>query len=187
MAMTTRLLHLVARILVLAISLAASPAGADERSYPLADRGRFQLDVPAAWKDEVQRPRPDLPPTLRFTPRQGAAFEVLVTPIWRMRADAPPVTKETLRQSVEQSIGPVRSSAVEKTIPVLELNGASGPGYYFKVTDRASKPDEYKYMSQGMLKVAELTVTFTILTNDGQEAVAKEALAMLAGARHAQP
>ena len=38
-----------------------------------------------------------------------------------------------------------------------------------------------------MLKVSELTVTFTILTNDGQDQVKPQALDMLKSAVHAQP
>jgi hypothetical protein len=39
-------------------------------------------------------------------------------------------------------------------------------------------------MTQGMLGLGEVRVTFTILTNDGHEAADKAALAMLRAARH---
>ena len=42
-------------------------------------------------------------------------------------------------------------------------------------------------MTQGMLKVSDLVVTFTILTNDGQEQVPRDALSMLTSAVHIQP
>jgi hypothetical protein len=76
---------------------------------------------------------------------------------------------------------------VETNIGVIEFAGSSGPGFYFSVTDRAPKPDEYKFMTQGMLKVSDLVMTFTILTNDGQEQIARDALAMLRSAIHVQP
>jgi hypothetical protein len=56
------------------------------------------------------------------------------------------------------------------------------PGFYFAATDRAPKPDEYKFLTQGVVRVGELSVTFTILTNDGQDAVVKQALDALKGA-----
>ena len=62
--------------------------------------------------------------------------------------------------------------------------GASGPGYYFTATDRAPKAGEYKYLLQGMVKVSELVVTFTILTNAGQEPIAHQALSMIKSAVH---
>jgi hypothetical protein len=57
-----------------------------------------------------------------------------------------------------------------------------GPGFYFSATDRAPKPDEYKFLTQGVVRVGELSVTFTILTNDGQDAVVKQALDALKSA-----
>ena len=65
----------------------------------------------------------------------------------------------------------------------MEFSGRSGPGYCFSATDRAPQPGEYKYLTQGIVRVGELSVTFTILTNDGQEAVVKQALEALKGAR----
>jgi hypothetical protein len=64
----------------------------------------------------------------------------------------------------------------------VEFQGRSGPGFYFSATDRAPKPGEYKFLTQGIVRVGELSVTFTILTNDGQEAVVKQALEALKGA-----
>jgi hypothetical protein len=58
----------------------------------------------------------------------------------------------------------------------------NGHTRYFSATDRAPKPGEYKFMTQGMLQVGELSVTFTILTNEGQELVIKQALDALKGA-----
>ena len=70
------------------------------------------------------------------------------------------------------------------TILIKELKGPSAIGYYFSVTERSPKPGEYKYMTQGMLRVGELVPTFTILTNDGAESVVADSLAMLQGAIH---
>ena len=63
----------------------------------------------------------------------------------------------------------------------MEFQGRSGPGFY-SATDRAPKPGEFKFLTQGIVRVGELAVTFTI-PNDGQEAVVKQALeALLKGA-----
>jgi hypothetical protein len=162
---------------------AALAQSAPQKRYALPERGALQMNVPAGWKDEVQSPQQkDLPPTISFSPVQGQPFAVLVTPIWRARADIPEPTRETILKQVQGLIEGTRSQAVEKDVKPLEIKGASGPGYYYSVTDRAPKPGEFKHMTQGMVKAGELLVTFTILTNDGQQDVAQAALAMLRGA-----
>ena len=105
----------------------------------------------------------------------------------RMSRTSPVSTKDSIRQQVERSADEAKSQAAEKTIRVIEFAGSSGPGYYFSATDRAPKPGEYKFVTQGMLKVSDLVVTFTILTNDGQEQVSRDALSMLKSAVHIEP
>ena len=78
----------------------------------------------------------------------------------------------------------IKSQAVEETLKIVELKGSSGRGYYFSATDKAPKPGEYKFMTQGILLVGELTVTFTILTNDNQKDTVNDALTMLRTATH---
>jgi len=156
-----------------------------EKKFALPQHGTFNVKAPSNWSDQLKQPPNNLPPTIRFSARDGAApFEVLITPIWRMRADIKLPSKEELRQRVEKAIDSVRGDAMEKTINVVELPGASGPGFYFAVTDKAPKPGEFKYMSQGMILVGELVTTFTILTNDGQTQITQSALSMLKGAEN---
>ena len=92
-----------------------------------------------------------------------------------------------MRSSVQRAIDEAKPDSVEQEIPIRELTGASGPGFYFSATDKAPKPGEYKYLTQGIVKVSDLTVTFAILTNDGQEQVAKDALDMVRSAAHLKP
>ena len=89
-----------------------------------------------------------------------------------------------MRAEVQQTAQQAQSQAVEAHIEVKELMGTSAKGYYFFATDRAPKPGEYKYMTQGILPVGELVVTFTVLTNDGQMPVVEAALEMLRRAVH---
>jgi hypothetical protein len=175
--------------LALAFFAAASACAADTaaRKYPLAQRGSLQMSVPATWADEVRTPPGGVPPTIMFRPRSAAPFEILVTPIWPARPDIPEATPEAMRSSVQRAIDEAKPDSVEQDIPIRELTGASGPGFYFSATDKAPKPGEYKYLTQSIVKVNDLTVTFTILTNDGQEQVAKDALDMVRSAAHLQP
>ena len=93
-------------------------------------------------------------------------------------------SEKRLRELETKAAERIKHQAVEKTIPLKEIRGTEGKGFYYFATDRAPKPGEYKYLNQGKLLVGELIVIFTILTNDGQEAVVSSALEMLKTARH---
>ena len=71
---------------------------------------------------------------------------------------------------------------VSPQIKLKEFAGTAGPGFQFFATDAAPGPGEFKYMTRGKLKVGDVSVTFTILTNEGQDAVVRSALAMLKSA-----
>ena len=172
---------------VAAVVCAEGASAQEERRYALADHGHLVLAVPAGWKDHVGRADPNLPPTILLRPGSGPVFQVLVTPIWPMKPGIARPTPQALKASVLKAAEGVKSQALEKAFDAIELKGRAAHGYYFKATDRAPKPGEFKYLSQGMLNVGELRVNFTILTNDGQEAKLQSALDMLRGARHAPP
>jgi hypothetical protein len=168
------------------ISVALAADGA-RKTYPVPDKTKLELSVPTAWKDEVREGDRGMPPTIVFAPREGQTFQVLVTPIWRPRPDVPVPTGAQIRDSVQRVADQMKTQAVEKELPVIEFKGATGPGYYFSATDKAPAPNEFKYLTQGMLLVGELAVTFSILTNDGQEKVRDDALAMLKAATQSRP
>ena len=172
---------------ILLFSVSLSVAGTEEttlQSYPLPDHGSLKLAVPKSWQEELQQPSNRLPPTMVFTPKSGSAFEILFTPMWPPRPDIPMPNAEEIKLKVENAASDVKPQAVEKVIPLKELKGTSGAGYYFSITDRAPEPDEYKYMTQGILRIGELLATFTILTNDGSGAVVLDALTMVRSASH---
>ena len=172
--------------LALLFALAVS-AVAHAKDYPVPDKTTLQLAVPATWKDEVREGDRGYPPTIIFMPREGPAFQVLVTPIWRPRPEIQIPTAEQIRNSVQRVADQMKTQSVERELPVVEFKGASGPGYYFSATDKAPAPEEFKYLTQGMLLVGELAVTFSVLTNDGQEKVKDDALAMLRSAAQKRP
>ena len=170
-------------VLLCLLSTAAVAAGElGIRSYPFPDRGRIQLNVPESWKDEIQQPANKMPPTITFRQKAGAPFEVVVAPIWPSEKDLPLTEEEGIRALVLQTAEVAQPEAVEEKIEIKKLDGLSGPGYYFSVTDRAPRPGEYKYMTKGMIRVGDLLVSFTILTNDNQRDIVTDAIAMLKSA-----
>src|SRR6267378_6063573 len=86
-----------------------------EKKFALPERGFLQMGVPTNWDDQIRQPPQASPPTIAFRARQGKPFEILVTPIWRPRADVPVATTDTIKQSVQRAADGVKSQAVEQT------------------------------------------------------------------------
>ena len=167
------------------VVFAADGGGARPQRYAVAQQGYLELLVPPEWRATVTQQKKQEPPTISFAARKGKPFIVTVTPILKTAETNAPTDKEALRKRVENDAQGIRLFAVEKDIKLTELEGTSGTGYYFFATD-AAPGKGYLYMTKGQLFVGDLTVMFTILTNDGQEGVARAALSMLKTARHAR-
>lgn len=162
----------------------AAKADRKELRYPLSDHGFFQIHVLSSWRDELRQPPDRLPPAILLKPETGNAFAMLMTPVWPSKKEISSPTVQKIKELVQESAERVKPQSVEHVINVVELTGTSGKGYYFSATDRAPKPGEYKYLTQGILAVGELTVTFTILTNDSQGEIARDALTVVREAKH---
>jgi hypothetical protein len=176
----------LAMILLLGFAVIAIAAEqTNDRRYTLSGHGVFQMKVPASWKDEVQESTDyRLPPRIALRPASGDQFIISIIPFWKESEDAPTITDATARRMVKSAADKAQPNAAEKTLTIIEMQGASGSGYYFSATAKAPEPGSAKYMTQGILLVGELTVSFVIFTNDGQKDVDSAALAMLKGAVH---
>ena len=164
--------------LILFVATTAVAADGEKKAFSLPDNSKLELSIPAGWKDELKEK------TISFTPRAGPPFQVALTPIARQRPGTSADTAIRMRQSVQDAADKVKPTAVESILTAEALTGAPGPGYYFSATDREPKPDEFKYLTRGMLLVGDVVLAFSILTNDGQEKAKDEALAMLKSASH---
>jgi hypothetical protein len=177
----------ITRLLVAAAVLAAGLAFAGDtvlRRYELPNRDTLELRLPAAWADHVEQPAGGGPPTIEIGLSEDGPRQVFITPEW-----PDPTGKEirelpALRDAVRVLAERIQPQAAESSIDVRQLNGANGIGYYFAATDRNPGPGEFKFMNQGALQVGSLTLWFTILTNDGDDTVAVEALTVLQTAIH---
>ncbi len=173
--------------LLIGALLSAAPAYADEppvRRYELPNLDTLELTPPAAWVDSIDSPPGGTPLTIEFRPADGPPFEVYLTPQWSDPAAASAVDVDALRQAVQEAADRIRPQAVEESLDILRLQGESGVGFHFSATDRAPLAEEFPFMTQGGLQVGDLTLWFTILTSDGQEAVISDALGMIQSAVH---
>lgn len=156
-------------------SLSDRPA---PRRYGLPGHGSITLDVPESWQDAIRHPPRNLPPTFVFSPPAGNGFSILFTPIWPPAGKAPSNSPEKIRAMQEQLGGKLLAGSVEKELAVKELRGPSAAGCYYSLTDRAPKPGEWTYMTQGAVGVVDLLAGFTILTNAKNSPDEKAALDM---------
>jgi hypothetical protein len=137
------------------------------------------LTIPATWNQKFESPDKNTPPSVWMTARQGPTFNVLITPLSGTPAGAAMTDENKLRAIVTSAARSALSQSVEMTIPVHDLTGPEAHGFYYFATDRAPKPGEWKYLTQGMININGAPFAFTILTNDGQEAIAKTALELI--------
>ena len=172
----------VALLLCLIATTAIAQTDTAERRFALPDHGNFVITVPRDWKDQLRQPPDRSPPTIVFGPGSGKPFHVVMIPIWPPTKEHALPSRDQVRAAIERGAQEAGSQAVEKELRAVELQGRSGAGFYFSATDRAPKPGEYKFLTQGSILVGKLVVNFTILTNDGQEAVVKQALEALKSA-----
>lgn len=141
-----------------------SPAFAAGVTMPLACRATLKMPLPDGWMHEF-RTEPGVAPTLRVASKTPGDALMLVTPL--CTADVEPTfpPADEIRRIVTTMSEQAKASAVEQSLPVRELKGAAVEGFYFSATDRAPKPDEFKYLTSGSALVSGLQVTFTILGN----------------------
>lgn len=162
---------------------AAHAQAPELRRYELPNLDTLELLLPPGWADRVDHP-PGGKLTIELGPAQGAPFQVFVTPEWTDPTSPEVRELPALRVAVRDAAERIKPQVVESFLEVRHLAGANGVGYYFQATDRAPRADGFKYMSEGALQVGDLTLWFTILTNDGQDTVAVEALSILQTAVH---
>jgi hypothetical protein len=148
------------------------------------DEEKLKLEVPISWFHEIRQDSAGAPPTILFKTKSPDSFLVLLTPIDPSRETVAAASDASIRRQVEESARKAEPSSVEKKLEVMEIRGASGRGYYFFATDPSPRPGTWKYMTQGILRIGELAVSFTILTNEGQNGVINDALRMLRNAKH---
>jgi hypothetical protein len=162
-----------------AVASAASP-----HVFELPDHGTLAFLVPDGWTEQLQQPLNRLPPTITLRPRSGTQFVVKITAVWSNSPASKFPDETAIRSEVAGAAIAAAPQSVEGVLPPREIKGVDGRGYYFAATDRAPNPGEYKYLTQGIIRVGEISLAFTVLTNDGQEAVVQSALEIMRTAVH---
>lgn len=174
--------------LMVVLATLSTAAFADARRFPIPDRGTLALEVPDGWKDEVRKNfYPKRPFTIALTPPVGEDFVVLLSPTWPtdMRANRPGPGE--VREGVRKSAEWLKSQATEPELAVVDFRSGEVFGSHYSATARAVKPGDYKHVTQGTFVLADLTVNFSIYTNEGGQDTVRKALAMMQSARRERP
>jgi hypothetical protein len=103
---------------------------------------------------------------------------IKITPRWAAPGAADFGTPGYLHELVEKAAQAVASESVEGRLDLVRVGGGR-PGYYFTATDRAPAPGDFKYLTQGAVRVGTLVCTFTILTGDDKTPVKNQVLTLL--------
>lgn len=167
------------RVCVLSLCALTIQASAEEVRV-VAPGAVLVLQVPAGWRSAKQ---PGPGPTVSLSPATGNDFQVLVSALVARDGRLAPSSGESLRGLVEAGAQAAKAQAVEQSLPIHSFGTADVQGHYFSATDRAPKPGEFKYMTQGAMSVRGLPVAFTVLSNGTPKAAVEPTLRMLAAAR----
>jgi len=157
---------------------AASWAHADDvAARQLVEFG--DATVSLAWSPNWQlesTPHGKVPPgTVEVHAPDRLQMTTLLTPIGMPGLTADAAMQDLVAKSSKQFEG----QAVEKEIKLQRISSAEAHGYFVCVTDKAPKPDEYKFLCQGIVTVQELPISFTVLYNDGGKSDADRMLSAL--------
>ena len=157
----------------------------EARDLPVAlpGHGSVVLTIPEGWVERVERAKPELPPTINLFPEKGGGFHILITPMWPASGSTPKMTRDTVRDVVRKSADGALGQSVERELPIVEFATPTSFGSYFAATDRAPEPDGFKHLTQGMMALSDLGITFTILVNGEPGPVVEQALQVLKSMR----
>ena len=167
------------RLFVLFLIVAGFNVFAREVRVPVSDRGTVILSVPDSWDEGIGRSDPNAPPTIMLVPSRGKSFHILMSVIWPSGPGVQGLTRDAVREQVRRASDGPKARAVERELPVVEFSGPAGFGAYFSATDRSPEPDGFKYLTQGMLVMSEVQITFTVLINGEPAPVLQQVLEIL--------
>ena len=176
-----------ALLVALAALLPAHAADRELRVWPIPGRGKLEMVVPADWYDDPRGP-PGALPRVRFFDQLGPRppFDMTVTIAWSSGKEPSFKDPARVRAFVAQSAEDVASAAVEKRLPLQEIKGENGIGYFFQATLQSPAQGGWPNLTQGAYVVGDLLLAFSIVTAEPKSPAVDQAMQMLRTAQRAQ-
>lgn len=171
-------------------SIRFDPADATvERAFVVPGRGTLAMTIPSLWGFRTSKPDPSTSRNVMFMEPAGE-YQMVLTLV----PNAADVLKgdPTTRAFVDNMRQAAKRKALEEDPPLLPIKGTGGEGLYFLVTDKelADKPDrpnEWKYLRAGALRIDQSLLLFSMLSNAKESAVVDSTLQAIREARLLPP
>ena len=158
-----------------------------QRPYPVPDHGEVILNVPENWEVTYLSLAEDKPPVITFYQTDDdkrELFQFNLSMLWDDGFKRDIRDPENIKALVTNVGEGILESSVESELVLIPISGVDGQGYYFKLSDKAEKPGEYKYLTQGALSVGEVLLVFSLFTYGPDKQLQNMALEMMQTAIH---
>ena len=154
--------------------------------FSVGPNGALALRLPEAWKPKIKKfeakKEGNAGLALNFESPEPAGWAVLFSGFWNYNSPRR-FSADELKAQVAGLGAKYADQAAEPSPEVREIHGDGVTGYFISMTDKEPKPSEYEYLSQGVVRVGEMTIAFTVLSNGNPEPTLGKALSMLSTAR----
>lgn len=169
------MLKLCGSLLLCTLLTTVAVAGTNTLVSP--DGGKYELPWSAKWEQV----------TLAEVGANGVAFQargdaqamrVLIAP--GPVGDARAQSADALRAIMGKMIESVAPQAVESSLEPQPLKGGKQAGFAVHATDKAPKPDEYKYVDFIVVAAGDAPLVVTVLSNDAGAADVAQVRAAMA-------
>jgi hypothetical protein len=161
-------------------SIAQSATTSDaSQAVPIPDHGDLVVPTPQGWTRKLQGP--PKAPTIKFTERSDQQFDLLITviplPASRKNVNSP----ENLKAMAQAQGSMALKTAKETELKLEQLKGKDAVGYFYTLTDSNPDPGSFEHMTQGLVGVGDLLLTFTFLHHQKELPQRQTALDLIAG------
>ena len=167
--------------MIVMASVANAADGDVPRTVKNENIGTVHLVAPKDW-EPVERHHIRFGTTFYrlVPPKKDFDFEILFNDLAHMRMDA--LVDKHLELYIESNMARHGPQSVEGK-PTAVRFGASKDGVYARLTDKAPKPGEWLYFTQGVRLLGKDVVLFTLFSNDKDGAVLRKAVSIVESVR----
>ena len=171
--------------LLCALPLARGAEGDELRSFRNENVGTVTLVASRDWKP-VERHHINFGTTFyRLLPPVEGEFdlEILVNDLAHMKMDA--LVDKDLEIYIESNMARAAPQSVEGKATAIRFGGQRD-GVYARLTDKAPRPGEFLWFTQGVRLQSKKVVLFTLYSNDKDGSILKKALVIVESVKFEQ-
>ena len=141
--------------------------------------GTLRFAVPQGWDVQAHSAMQGAV-DLNLGPASGPRAKVLVTGTVQKGASELKSTSD-IKRAVKAMGEALLSGSVEKRLELTRLDGRSGAGFFYSLTDKRTElPEgEFRHMTQGIVAIGPLRLAFTVLSDQPDSAAQKVTLDLL--------